>query len=146
MNHHKTIIAYPGLFLLLSGGLLFLGTGTLAADEKPENAAASTPDAQRTALLKQFVKELVPITPGKGKFPKSFQMGSIKGLPAETPVHTVTLTGDFWIGKYEVPQNLYQAVMGDNPSRWKGPRNSAELFDWHTASQFCQKLTDLLRK
>lgn len=146
MKHHKSIVAHLGPFLFLSGAFLFFGIGTLSADDKQEKAASSAPDAQRTAILKQFVKEQVPITPGKGKFPKSFQMGSMKGLPAEMPVHTVTFTDDFWIGKYEVPQNLYQAVMGENPSRWKGPRNSAEMFDWRTANQFCQKLTELLRK
>lgn len=137
MNHYNLFATIPQrYFVLLLGVLLFLSIGTrhLSADE------------QQSALLKQFVKELVPITPGKGIFPKSFQMGSTKGPPNETPVHTVTFSYDFWIGKYEVPQNLYESVMGENPSRWKGPRNSAEEFDWHTANQFCQKITQLLRK
>lgn len=121
----------------------------LHADENPgqtSKAKNTVPHAQQAKLLKQFVNELVHITPGKGKFPKSFQMGSANGPSEETPVHTVTLKTDFWIGKYEVPQNLYQAVMGNNPSRWGGPRNSAEMFDWRTAQQFCQKLTEMLRK
>ncbi|WP_339731557.1 formylglycine-generating enzyme family protein [uncultured Gimesia sp.] len=146
MKHHKTIAASLGPLILSGMFLSFLETGMLSADEKQVKAADAAPDAQQMAILKQFVKELVAITPGKGKFPKSFQMGSTKGQPAEMPVHTVTFSDDFWIGKYEVPQNLYQAVMGNNPSRWGGPRNSAEMFDWRTANRFCQKLTDLLRK
>jgi len=101
---------------------------------------------ERPRLLKQFVDELVLITPGKGKFPKSFQMGSSKGGPSEQPVREVTLTQDFWISKYEVPQDLYEAVMGRNPSRWKGPRNAAEMFNWNQANDFCRLLTSLLRK
>ncbi|QDV52853.1 formylglycine-generating enzyme family protein [Gimesia fumaroli] len=146
MKHYKPIAASLEPFLLLGIFLSVFGVGLLFADKKQEAAAGVAPNAKQTALLKQFVKELVPITPGKGKFPKSFQMGSSKGAPAEMPVHKVTLGEDFWIAKYEVPQNLYQAVMGENPSRWKGPRNSAEMFDWRTANQFCQKLTKLLRK
>jgi len=135
----------------LSGIIFFLlnGAGNLSADEKPGKASATdkaSADAQQVALLKRFVSELVPITPGKGMFPKTFQMGSEKGEPAEKPVHTVTFGSDFWMSKYEVPQDLYETVMGENPSRWKGPRNGAEMFDWRTANAFCEKLTVLLRK
>ena len=156
MNHRNTIAQIFSPVVCLLGTLLFLliGTGNLTADQKPDKASSATgtpsngipPNTQQAVLLKQFVKELVPITPGKGKFPKSFQMGSATGQPAEMPVHKVTLSHDFWMGKYEVPQDLYQTVMGENPSRWKGPRNAAEMFDWETANQFCRKLTGLLRK
>jgi hypothetical protein len=43
-----------------------------------------------------------------------------------------------------VPQNLWEAVMGSNPSRWKGPRNSAEMFTIDETEAFCQKATDLM--
>src|SRR5690606_26052424 len=46
----------------------------------------------------------------------------------------------------EVPQNLYEAVMGDNPSRWKGPRNSAEMMTWQQANSFCETITQRLQK
>lgn len=95
-------------------------------------------------LLQRFVEELVEITPGKGKFPAEFRMGST-AQPAEQPVHSVRLQQPFAIARYEVPQNLYEAVMGSNPSRWKGPRNSAEMMTWHEARTFCEKLTGLLR-
>ena len=78
--------------------------------------------ADQTALLKTFRKEFVQITPGKGKFPRSFRMGS--QLPNESPPHEVTFNYAFAVAKYEIPQNLWEAVMGANPSRWKGPRNS----------------------
>ena len=42
----------------------------------------------------------------------------------------VALTRKFSIAKYEVPQNLWEAVMGNNPSKWKGERsqrNSVEM-------------------
>ena len=100
---------------------------------------------QRATLLQRFVEEFVEIQPGVGRFPASFRMGSESGGSEEQPVHEVTLTQPFAIARYEVPQNLYEAVMGENPSRWKGPRNSVEMMTFDDAVEFCRKLTDLLR-
>ena len=90
-------------------------------------SAENQPETDRTRLLKVFASEFVSITPGQGQFPKSFSMGVASGPTEEQPMHTVTFKYSFEIAKYEVPQNLYQAVMGENPSRWKGPRNSVEM-------------------
>jgi len=48
--------------------------------------------------------------------PGSFSMGSAKATAAERPVHTVTLTRDYWMQRYLVTQSQWQAVMGTNPS------------------------------
>lgn len=110
-------------------------------------AHAETPVPDTTQrLLKTFVKELVEIRPGQGEFPASFEMGSETGEPTEQPVRKVTFEYPFAVAKYEVPQNLYEAVMGRNPSRWKGPRNSAEMMTWKEANEFCKKLTGLLQQ
>src|SRR5436190_5407207 len=98
---------------------------------------------EQLQLLKTFAGEFVTITPGTGEFPASFQQGGDK--PVEQPVHEVTLKNSFAIAKYEVPQNLYEAVMGSNPSRWKGPRNSAESMTFDEANEFCRKITTRLR-
>ena len=96
-------------------------------------------------LLKTFVEEFVEITPGKGKYPAAFVMGSADGPASEQPPTKITFKQHFAIAKYEVPQNLYEAIMGHNPSRWTGPRNSAEMFDFAAAKQFCKKITQKLR-
>lgn len=103
-------------------------------------------EAAITPLLKTFVEELVDITPGEGKFSQSFMMGSKAGNESEQPVHKVTLKEKFSMAKYEVPQNLYEAVMGENPSKWKGKRNSVEMMTHGEATTFCLKLTQLLQK
>jgi len=113
---------------------------TAFAEEKP----TSVNDVQRK-LLKVFSSEFVEITPGKGDFPKSFQMGSANGPANERPVRKVTFNYSFSMARYEVPQNLYEAVMGSNPSRWTGPRNSVEMFDVGETLEFCRKLTAMLR-
>lgn len=93
-------------------------------------------ESELPKLLKTFVDELVTITPGKDKFPAELAVGEAR----------VPLKADFAIAKYEVPQNLYAAVMGENPSKWKGPRNSVEMMTWNEAREFCRKLTTLLRE
>src|SRR5436305_11672242 len=100
--------------------------------------AAVDPSADQTALLKTFREEFIAITPGEGKFPRSFKMGD------GDKVREVTLRGRFSIAKYEVPQNLWEGVMGTNPSKWKGKRNSVEMLSYAEAGDFCRKATELM--
>ncbi len=127
--------------VLLASFVALIGASSVSAADKD----GSLSDAQ-VKLLKTFHKEFVEITPGKGKFPKSFQMGAAGGRKSEGPAREVTLGDSFHFAKYEVPQNLYEAVMGNNPSRWKGPRNSVEEFTYDQAVDFCAKISIMLRK
>lgn len=90
-------------------------------------------------LLRTFRSEFVDITPGKGTFPKEFSMGN------KSQSRRVVFGYNFAVAKYEVPQNLWQAVMGTNPSRWKGERNSVEMLSLAEARTFCKRVTSLLR-
>jgi len=94
---------------------------------------------ERGKLLKTFHDEFVSIEPA------TFTMGSATGSKAEQPPHDVKIAFVFKIAKYEVPQNLWEAVMGSNPSRWKGRRNSVEMLSFDEAEDFCKKVTELLR-
>ncbi len=107
-------------------------------------AAGALLRAEEPDPLAVFAKEFVAITPGEGKFPAVYEMGA-KDKAVSQPVHEVRLKEAFHLAKYEVPQNLYQQVMGTNPSRWKGPRNSVEMLTPADARTFCEKATQLLR-
>ena len=72
--------------------------------------------------------------------PGSFQMGSKDGDPDEKPVHRVTLSKGYWLGATEVTQGQWQAVMGSNPSHFKGTNHGGEV-SWEDAMRFCQTLT-----
>ena len=105
------------------------------------------PTPRKDAILKLFVEEFVPITPGKAKFPESFMMGTEKGgHDNERPVHKVTFKYSFAIAKYEVTQELYQVVAGINPAEFQGPRNGIDKVNWHDAMQFCERATKILRE
>ena len=64
----------------------------------------------------------------------------------EMPQHRVNLK-EFYLGKYPVTQEQYQAIMGTNPSIFKNnPKNSVENVSWNDAQEFCQKLNDKTKK
>ncbi|AUT00516.1 peptidase C14 [Nostoc sp. CENA543] len=84
----------------------------------------------------------------------TFMMGSPEGEghDNEKPQHQVTVPG-FFMGKYPVTQEQYQAVMGgsnilqkiignkNNPSYFKGDKRPVEQVSWDDAVEFCQKLS-----
>ena len=64
----------------------------------------------------------------------------------EMPQHRVNLQ-EFYLGKYPVTQEQYQAIMGNNPSKFKdNPKNPVENVNWNDAQEFCQKLNDKTKK
>ena len=70
----------------------------------------------------------------------TFQMGSSSGDSDEKPVHSVTLSG-FNIGKYEVTQAQWTAVMGNNPSSFTGCDDCpVENVSWNDVQQYISKL------
>ena len=73
----------------------------------------------------------------------TFEMGSNDGDDDEKPEHSVTVS-DFYIGKYEVTQGEYEAVMGKNPAGEYGTGDSYPVYyvSWYDAVEFCNKLSD----
>ena len=71
----------------------------------------------------------------------SFQMGSDGGRYDEKPAHLVELDG-FWMGKYEVTQEQFEELMGNNPSYFEGLKNPVEQLTWDDATEFCAKLSE----
>ena len=60
----------------------------------------------------------------------------------ESPTHQVTLS-DYMIGKTQVTQELWQAVMGNNPSYFKGDNLPVESVSWNDCQEFIKKLNQL---
>ena len=101
-------------------------------DRQRRSARFFTEDLGNGVIL-----EMVSIPAG------SFLMGSPDGergrRDREGPQHWVTVPG-FFMGKYPVTQAQWQAVMGNNPSYFKGENLPVENISWYEAKQFCQKL------
>ena len=75
----------------------------------------------------------------------TFTMGAndIEACDWVEPVHSVTLS-DYYIGETEVTQELWEVVMGTNPSSvTRSSRNPVEYVSWHDCQAFIQKLNQL---
>ena len=77
----------------------------------------------------------------------TFMMGATPEMEKpnsdEKPVHQVTLINDYYMGKYEVTQALWEAVMGSNPSYFKGDNLPVEKVSWNDCQEFISKLNSL---
>jgi len=140
---------------IASGSFLYAITSLQWATvlEQEADPAVVTNSALRTAIAATGLPwrvrdngtgiEMLLVPPG------TFDMGCILGsdsygcFPSELPVHTVTLTNAFYVGRYEVTQAQWQAKMGSNPS-WFQPPNTAmadtnrpvETVSWNAIQAF----------
>jgi formylglycine-generating enzyme required for sulfatase activity len=70
-----------------------------------------------------------------------FDMGSNTGYSDEKPVHRVVISKSFQLGKYEITQGQWKAVMGSNPSYFTGDDNlPVEQVSWNDVQLFIDKM------
>ncbi len=99
---------------------------------------ASTAVAPRT-FTNSIGMKLIEIKPGE------FTMGSPeteKDREDDETQHKVKITKPFMLGVHEVTQKQWQAVMGNNPSYFKGDDLPVETVSWDDATEFCRKLSE----
>ena len=73
-----------------------------------------------------------------------FLMGSSESEEGRSPLEAsrhVTLMKPFWMGKYEITQEQWQAVTGRNPSCYQGPRDPVESVSWNDVQRFLRELS-----
>lgn len=125
---------------MLSGGFGRYENWGLRAAVTP--AAGAAPRELTLDLGEGVTMELVYIKPG------TFVMGGERKTDdkfncVEVPKHEVELTRGFYLGKYEVTQAQYQAIMGSNPSRsTKAPDCPVDNVGESEALEFCAKLAE----
>lgn len=98
---------------------------------------SSSVTPSQKAVLEKLIKNMVRVECG------SFQMGGDSGYEQTKPAHTVTLSQDYYIGKYEVTQAEWQAVKGSNPSKFKGDPLPVEYISWDDCQEFIRQLNVL---
>ena len=94
---------------------------------------------QKANKLKSITENFVYVEGG------TFGMGSNNGYSFEKPVHNVTLSS-YYVAKTEVTQIQWAAVMGNNPSDFKGDNRPVECVSWYDAIVFCNKLSMMDKK
>jgi formylglycine-generating enzyme required for sulfatase activity/serine/threonine protein kinase len=119
----------------------YFGTypGPQESEVIPPKEDPGTPDREITVDLGGGVTmQLVRIPAGE------FLMGSPDSDDDadgdEKPQHQVRITQPFYLGKYEVTQEQWEAVMGDNPSRFKAPKSPVEGVSWDDCQDFLSRL------
>ena len=110
----------------------------------PKHKPTPTPTVNRQAELNKLINNMVYVSGG------TFTMGATSeqdsdAFDDEKPPHSVTLSS-FYICKYEVTQALWRAVMGKNPSRFKGNNLPVEQVSWNDCQTFISRLNNLTGK
>jgi len=109
------------LFLGLAAFLMLAGCGVQTKDATPARSQTPKPAG---------ASEMVSIPAGE------FTMGAEDGAVDAKPAHRVKIDA-FLVDAHEVTQELYEKLIGANPSRRKSPRNPVEQVTWSAAVKFC---------
>ena len=99
------------------------------------------PSKSRQQILDEIVENMVFVEGGTFTMGATSEQGSDADSD-EKPAHSVTLS-DYYIGKYEVTQAQWKAVMGNNPSYFKGDNLPVEEVSWNDCQTFVTKLNQL---
>lgn len=128
---HNAVQVRQAISNLLLAGMLLLGLAGLgAASESPAIGAGGPKEIKNSIGM-----ELILIPSG------SFQMGGDKSFEADaTPLHSVTISTPFYMGKYEVTQKQWHVIMGSNPSKFKGGTRPVEQVSWDDVQKFIAAL------
>ena len=139
----QTVTISEGQTASISGSLTS-STSSSSANTLSSSASSLSGNALTIPVKNGISIEMVKVEAG------SFNMGATPEMinpdTDEKPVHRVTLTNDYYIGKYEVTQALWQAVMGSNPSHFKGDDLPVEQVSWNDCQDFISKLNAMTGK
>lgn len=106
-------------------------------------ASSSTPNVL-TIYANGVRFEMVEVRGGTFRMGATSEQGG-DACDNERPVHSVTLDS-YYIGKTEVTQALWKAVMGSNPSHFQGDNLPVECVSWEDCQTFIEKLNALTSK
>jgi formylglycine-generating enzyme required for sulfatase activity len=109
----------------------------LGRDKPPAQRGTSAPVSPPGEITTRIGMKFVRIPAGE------FQMGSNanEAYKDERPVHRVRISEPFYLGKYEVTQAQWEAVMGTNPSAFTGnPHRPVEQVSWEDVQEFITRL------
>ena len=104
------------------------------------NYSSHASSSQR-AVIDELLGNMVWVAGGTYTMGATSEQGS-DAYNDEKPAHAETV-GGFYLCKYEVTQKLWSAVMGSNPSNWKGDNLPVEMVSWDDCQEFINKLNEL---
>ena len=113
----------------------------MTLDKSSESAAAQaeSADGDKTFTVNGVTFTMKPVT--GGTFSLTTMGGGLMGSFLKSL--NKTTVGDFYIGETEVTQELWGAVMGNNPSGFKGNSRPVERVSWNDCQEFIKKLNEI---
>ena len=126
MQPTHSSLCWPLLGALIIAAL----AGCKPRTDATDGEAAKTEAAKSAVIKTSTGVEMVPIPAGE------FVMGDDQGDDDQRPAHRVRLSA-FWMDRYEVTQAAFQALTGDNPSRFAGANKPVERVSWRAAIKYC---------
>ena len=108
------------------------------------NGGGESEFKNRTFTVNGVSFEMIAVEGGTFTMGATSEQGS-DAYDDEKPAHQVTLSS-YYIGKTEVTQELWQAVMGSNPSKFSGTNLPVEKVSWEDCQSFVIKLNELTGK
>lgn len=116
--------------------LLLLAAPALVLAQQPQNYT--------TVTVKGVSFKMIRVQGGTFTMGATSEQGS-DAYDWEKPAHKVTLS-TYYIGETEVTQELWKAVMGSNPSYFKGDNLPVEKVSWDDCQEFIRRLNQLTGK
>ena len=108
---------------------------------KPRSAPSGMSQSQKDRIIQNLIDNMVYVEGGTFMMGATSEQGS-DADDGEKPAHQVTLSS-FSIGRYEVTQEEWQAVMGSNPSDFKGAKRPVVYVGWDDCQAFIRKLNSI---
>ena len=96
-------------------------------------------------IIDKLIANMVHVAGGTFTMGATSEQGSDDAYEVEKPTHQVTLSS-FSISRYEVTQEEWHAIMGYNPSYFKGDRRPVENVSWNDCQEFIRKLNEMTGK
>ena len=112
------------------------------------NISNSSVNSDHERILQELANNMIYVQGGRFTMGVARKQGWLSAIfegNNDNPAHSVTLSS-FYICKYEVTQELWQAVMDSNPSRFKGNRKPVEQVSWNDCQTFISMLNALTGK
>jgi|GEM_PF-6255690 len=152
----RLIVCLP-LFFVLLFLIFFAGFTSMDYVSELEKRGYGSVDKHKTTVSKTFTKpsnsdfgevitnsigmKLVHIPAGQFMMGDGFTDESMPDMFRAKPQHKVRISKDFYIGVTEVTQAQWKAVMGNNPSKFKGDDLPVENVTWYGAVKFCKRMS-----
>lgn len=132
MKKKRTLLC---LLLCLAFGA---GAGVFCPETLRAQSASRSQTREKTFTVKGVSFVMVTVQGGAYSMGATYEQAGYS-YEDEEPVRKITLN-DFAIGKFEVTQALWKAVMGDNPSFYIGDNRPVECVSWNDCQEFIRKL------